>query len=77
MNISLGARLSDGRRVGIEWRRKRVAGGTVVCAVLRHDGDLSPEDLDRCLGEITSGELLLTRADPASKPRHCRAARAS
>jgi hypothetical protein len=59
MNISLGACLRDGRRVGIEWRKRRTNGGTVVHAVLRHEGELSPDDLDRCLAEIGDGERMI------------------
>ena len=57
--MSLGARMRDGRRIGIEWRRRRTAGGTVVRAVLRHNGELSAEDLERCLMEIADGERIL------------------
>ena len=60
MNISLGARMRDGRRIGIEWRRRRTSDGTVVRAVLRHRGELTSEDLGRCLAEIAEGERLLS-----------------
>ncbi|HEY3318357.1 MAG TPA: hypothetical protein VGK50_08050 [Coriobacteriia bacterium] len=68
MNISLGARLRDGRRVGIEWRRRRTAHGTVVHASLRHEGELSAEDLERCLAEIAEGERL-AESVRGSRPR--------
>lgn len=57
--MSFGARLADGRRVGIEWRRRRTAGGTVIRAVLSHKGELSPDDLAACLEEIAEGERIL------------------
>lgn len=57
--MSLGARLADGRRVGIEWRRRRTTRGTVVHAVITHDGELSAADMAACLGEICEGEGIL------------------
>jgi hypothetical protein len=56
MNFTLGLKLSDGRRVGIEWRRRNVARGTVLQACLTHEGELSPDDLDACLAEIGACE---------------------
>lgn len=62
MNISLGARMRDGRRIGIEWRRRRTREGTIVRAVLRHDGELTADDLERCLAEIAEGERILSQS---------------
>ncbi len=73
MNMCLGARLRDGRRVGIEWRRKRTETGTVLQAVIRHDGELSAEDLERCLAEIGEGERLLSTEPPHPSRRRAHA----
>lgn len=73
MNISFGARLRDGRRVGVEWRRRRTSRGTIINAVLTHDGELTAEDLGRALAEIAEGEQVLGCAERTPKRR--RAAR--
>jgi hypothetical protein len=73
MNISLGARLCDGRRVGIEWRRRRTARGTVVHAVLSHEGELSADDLDRCLSEIGDGERIIIESQRRVRVKGARA----
>lgn len=69
VNISLGARMPDGRRIGIEWRRRRTSGGTVVRAVFRHKGDLTPDDLERCLAEIGEGERILASSGHVPRRR--------
>lgn len=63
MNYSLGVKTSDGRHVGIEWRTKRVSDGTIVQVFLRHDGDLTAEDLGRCLMGVGEGERMLAAAE--------------
>ena len=68
MNMSFGARLRDGRRVGVEWRRRRTSRGTIISAILTHDGELTAEELGRCLTEIAEGERILG-CTAASPPR--------
>jgi metal-dependent HD superfamily phosphatase/phosphodiesterase len=60
--------------VGVEWHRRRTLRGTIVHAVLTHDGELSAEDLERCLQEIAEGERLLKKAaHPERARRHAKA----
>lgn len=70
MNVSLGTKLSDGRRVGIEWRCRREVGGTAVQAFITHQGDLAPGDLSACLDAIGSGERLAAVACHHRRRRH-------
>jgi hypothetical protein len=75
MNVTLGMRLSDGRRVGIQWRCTPVDDGTVVRAVLTHSGDLTDDDLAACLTEIGAAERIAHAADlhpPRRRPPRSR-----
>lgn len=63
MNYSLGIRTSDGRHIGIEWRSEPGPQGTAVQAFLRHDGELSADDLGRCLVRIGESERVLAAAE--------------
>jgi hypothetical protein len=69
MNVTLGTKLHDGRRVGIEWRCTKAEGGTVLRAVLTHTGDLSDDDLVLCLAEIGASERIAHAAERVSARR--------
>lgn len=78
MNVRLGARLPDGRRADLQWRWRRAPYGTIIQATVRHDGDISPEDVLYCLREVVEDEALMRSAgSPRRRRRRCGTGRSS